>query len=467
MAETENEVETRALSGAEKRHPKALWYLAFSESWERFSYYGMQTLLVLYMANHLLVGERHNDIAGFRTFRSTVEAITGELSTTALASLIFGLYTSTVYLTPIIGGAIADRFFGRTRTIIFGALIMVLGHFLMAFEASFLIALVCIAIGTGCFKGNIASQVGSLYLTDDPARSRAFQIFYLGISLGAIGSPLVCGTLGELYGWEWGFGSAGIGMLIGLAIYLAGRHHLPKETGAARHSNAPKSTSGERKDLLKAAVFLPVLAILVVPNQQIFNAYLLWAQDAYNFEFAGRIVPTSWLISMDAAASVIFLALSVWFWKWWGQNHREPDDFLKIAASGALTAAAFALLAMLAGVDDGKNISLGWAILFHCLNNLAFANMVPVGLSLFTRLSPASFGATAVGIYYLHLFVANNLVGWIGGYLDKMPAQSFWILHSLIAIAGIGLIIIVRYFLQEGRVASDDGANTAKSDGKP
>lgn len=429
------------------RHPKALWFLAFSETWERFSFYGMQTLLVLYMANHLLIGDRQNDIAGFRDFRAGAESVTGELSTTALASLIFGLYTSTVYLTPIIGGAVADGFLGRTRTIVFGALIMVLGHFLMAFEASFLIALGLIAIGTGCFKGNIASQVGSLYAIDDPARSRAFQIFYLGISLGAIGSPLVCGTLGELYGWEWGFGSAGIGMLIGLGVYLAGRKHLPKGIEAVARLKPSKSNASDRKALLRAAVLLPVLAILVVPNQQIFNAYLLWAQDSYNFEFAGHTVPTSWLISIDAAASVTFLALSVAFWKWWGKRHNEPDDFLKIAAAGALTAAAFALLAVLAGTQGGKGISLGWAVLFHSLNNIAFANMVPVGLSLFTRLSPATFGATAVGIYYLHLFVANNLVGWIGGFLDKMPAQNFWLLHSVIAIAGMVMVILVRPLL--------------------
>ena len=434
-------------------HPRALWYLAFSEAWERFSFYGMQTLLVLYMANHLLLEDRQERIIGFEVFRTSIETVTGPLSLVALASLIFGLYSSTVYLTPVLGGAIADRLLGRTRTIVIGALVMVMGHFLMAFEFSFLIALTAIAVGTGLFKGNIASQVGSLYSEGDPARSRAFQIFYLGISLGAIGAPLVCGTLGELYGWHWGFGAAGVGMLLGLAIYLMGRAHLPTaEILPPKAARAPMSAD-DRRRVLRALVLLPVLAVLVVPNQQIFNAYLLWAQDAYDFRFAGRTVPTTWLISIDATASVALLAGSVAFWNWWGTRFTEPDDTYKIAAAGLITAAAFSMLAGLAGLHGPGQMSLGWAVVFHCLNNLAFANMVPVGLSLFTRLSPASFGATAVGVYYLHLFVANNLVGWLGGYLDRMPASQFWLMHAGIAMVGTVLILLTGTMLRTPKEA--------------
>ncbi len=432
-------------------HPQALWYLAFSEAWERFSFYGMQTLLVLYMANHLLLDDRQERIVGFEAFRTAIETVTGPLSLVALASLIFGLYSSTVYLTPILGGAIADRLLGRTRTIVIGALVMVMGHFLMAFEFSFLIALTAIAVGTGLFKGNIASQVASLYSEGDPARSRAFQIFYLGISVGAIGAPLVCGTLGELYGWHWGFGAAGVGMLLGLAIYLAGRKHLPSAETRSQEPVRPRMSADDRRRVLRALVLLPALAILVVPNQQIFNAYLLWAQDAYDFQFAGRTVPTTWLISIDAVASVALLAGSVAFWKWWGTRFTEPDDTYKIVGAGLITAAAFTMLAGLAGMHEPGQLSLGWAVAFHCLNNLAFANMVPVGLSLFTRMSPASFGATAVGVYYLHLFVANNLVGWLGGYLDRMPVPQFWLMHAGIAILGTVLVLLVGNMLRVPR----------------
>lgn len=446
-------VESMAAKARDPGHPRSLWFLAFSEAWERFSFYGMQTLLVLYMANHLLLDDRQEEVVGFGAFRAAIETITGSLSLVALASLIFGLYSSTVYLTPIMGGAIADRLLGRTRTIVIGALVMVMGHFLMAFEFSFLIALAAIAIGTGLFKGNIASQVGSLYSEGDPARSRAFQIFYLGISLGAIGAPLICGTLGELYGWHWGFGAAGVGMLLGLAIYLLGRRHLPAaEIRSPKATRAPMSAD-DRRRVMRALVLLPVLAILVVPNQQIFNAYLLWAQDAYDFQIAGQTVPTTWLISIDAAASVALLAGSVAFWRWWGSRFTEPDDTYKIAGAGLVTAGAFGMLAGLAGFSEPGQLSLGWAVAFHCLNNLAFANMVPVGLSLFTRMSPASFGATAVGVYYLHLFVANNIVGWLGGYLDKMPISQFWLMHAGIAVVGTILVLLAGMMFRSPREA--------------
>jgi len=222
-------------------HPRGLGYIAFTEAWERFSYYGMQALLVLYMVNRLLHPGHIEHIAGFGPFRHLIESFRGPLSVQALASTIFGLYTGLVYLTPIAGGFIADRFLGRTRTITIGALLMSAGHFLMAFDATFLLALTCLLTGVGCFKGNLASQVGALYPTGDNRRADAFQIYYLFINGGVIAAPLIAGTLGEKVGWHYGFGAAGVGMLIGLTIYLAGRKHLPPDSpGVERNASAPK-----------------------------------------------------------------------------------------------------------------------------------------------------------------------------------------------------------------------------------
>src|SRR2546430_14036909 len=216
--------EDRAFFG----HPRGLGYIAFTEAWERFSYYGMQSLLILYMVHQLLHPGHIEHIAGFTPFRHFLETLyRGPLPVQPLASAIFGLYTGLVYLTPIGGGFLADRLLGRTRTITLGALLMAAGQFLIAFDATFLIALTCLLIGVGCFKGNLASQVGALYATGDNRRADAFQIYYIFINAGVIISPLVAGTLGEVYGWHWGFGAAGVGMLIGLTIYLFGRKHLP------------------------------------------------------------------------------------------------------------------------------------------------------------------------------------------------------------------------------------------------
>ncbi len=224
-------------------HPRGLAYIAFAEAWERFSYYGMQALLVLYMVNRLLHPPHVDHIAGFGPFRQVIESFRGPLDVQPLASTIFGLYTGLVYLTPVVGGLIADRWLGRTFTITIGASLMALGHFLMAFDVTFLIALTCLLTGVGCFKGNLASQVGALYPTGDNRRADAFQIYYIFINGGVIAAPLIAGTLGEKVGWHWGFGAAGVGMLIGLSIYLSGRPSRPLSKKRKRAQITPPKRS--------------------------------------------------------------------------------------------------------------------------------------------------------------------------------------------------------------------------------
>ncbi len=434
-------------------HPRGLGYLAFTEAWERFSYYGMQTLLVLYMVGQLLHPGHIERVAGFGPFRGALEhAYGGPLSVQALASAIFGLYTGLVYLTPIAGGLIADRVLGRTRTVTIGALLMAAGHFLMAFDFSFLIALSCLLAGVGCFKGNLASQVGALYATGDNRRADAFQIYYLFINAGVIAAPLIAGTLGEVYGWHYGFGAAGVGMLIGLTIYLAGRKWLPPDSPVvlekSEHVAKIPLTHREKMGIVALIALLPVLTIAVIGNQQIFNAYLVWAQDNANLIFFGRKMPTTWLITLDSIVSVTFLAGAVIFWRLWSKKYPEPTEITKmgigslVAVTGFLSLAAGAALAASAG---GK-VSIGWLITFHVLNSIGFANVFPVSLALYARVAPAALSATIIGIFYLHLFAANNLVGWIGGFLEKMPATRFWLLHA--ALCGTaGLVFLVSGYL--------------------
>src|SRR6476620_7622354 len=211
-------------------HPKGLGYLGFTEACERFSYYSMQTLLVLYMVNYLLLPEHVGKVVGLAWLRSWHYA---GLDAQPLSSAIFGDYTSLVYLTPILGGIIADKLTGRRIALIVGALVMALGHFLMAFEGAFLFALLALIIGVGLFKGNIATQVGELYGERDLRRAMAFQIFYIFINVSVIAAPLVSGTLGQEVGWHYGFGCAGVVMVLGLFIYLAGRRSLPEDLGVA------------------------------------------------------------------------------------------------------------------------------------------------------------------------------------------------------------------------------------------
>lgn len=435
-------------------HPKALGYLAFSEAWERFSYYGMQSLLVLYMVKQLLLTPHVEAIAGFETFRAIIGAIyglPGDASTQQVASTIFGLYTSLVYLTPIAGGFIADRLLGRTRTIIVGALLMSAGHFLMAFDASFLLALLCLVLGTGCFKGNIAGQVGGLYAEGDLRRADAFQIFYLGINAGVIAAPLIAGTLGEGVGWHYGFGAAGVGMLIALVIYLAGRRHLPPDPPLRRAAKAdrPKLSVHDWRTIAVLVLLIPVLASSVLVNQQIFNAYLVWADRSVDMTLFGQRLPTTWLITLDSIVSVSFLAGMVVFWRLWAKRFREPDEMGKltigafISVLGALSLAAGAAVA----AASGTQVSLWWLIAFEVFNSAAFANMLPVSLALYARASPPAVVGTMIGVYYLHLVIGNQTVGVLGTFLEKMPAANFWLMHAGIAAgAAVVFLVVGRFF---------------------
>ncbi|MEP6976190.1 MAG: oligopeptide:H+ symporter, partial [Spartobacteria bacterium] len=249
-------------------HPRGLWYLAFTEAWERFSYYGMQALLVLYMVKYLLLPGRIEHVVAFEGFRRL--PLYGGLEGQALASAIFGTYSASVYLTPIFGGFLADRILGRRRTVLLGALTMAAGHFLMAFEGAFLFALLCLVLGCGMFKGNIASQVGSLYRPNDLRRADAFQIFYLGINAGVIASPLIVGTLGEVYGWHYGFAAAGVGMLLATGIYLSGQKYLPagEITTRTTAATAPRAklTGRDWRAIIALILLIPVLAVAIVPN---------------------------------------------------------------------------------------------------------------------------------------------------------------------------------------------------------
>ena len=425
-------------------HPIGLAYLSFAEAWERFSYYGMQALLVLYMGQRLLLPGHVENVAGFAPFRAAVESIYGPLSTGALASAIFGLYAGGVYLTPLAGGFIADRFLGRTATVTIGASLMAIGHFLMAFEVSFLAALACLLIGVGCFKGNIASQVGELYAPDDLRRADAFQIYMLGIQIAGIVSPLVCGTLGQEVAWHWGFGAAGVGMVFGLMIYLSGRRYLPREkrVRSTERAQREKLVAHEIKTVAVLALLVPVLAVASLGNMQIFNAYLVWGDAHFDLDFFGQKMPATWLISLDAILSTVTIVASVAFWRWWGTTHREPDETFKVAVGalvGALGPLVLALAALQAG---GGKVGLGWALAFHVLNDLGFANVFPVGLALFSRAAPSTLAGLMIGVYYLNLFLSNMMVGWLGGLLEKMSGASFWLLHAALVAAAGGIMLL-------------------------
>ncbi|MGA2871915.1 MAG: MFS transporter, partial [Verrucomicrobiota bacterium] len=258
-------------------------------------------------------------------------------------------------------------------------------------------------------------------------------------------------TLGETVGWPWGFGAAGVGMLIGLFIYLAGRPALPPEK--LRDGEVVRSPLTRRDGLAVAVliVLVPVLALSLVGNQEIFNAYLIWAQKNFQLVFFGKTMPITWMLSVDAFISTILMAGSVLFWHWWAKRWTEPDEITKMVIGVVIAAMAPTVLAVASTVvaSTGHPVSLAWAVGFHILNDLGFANVMPVGLALYSRAAPKGLAGVMVAVYYLQLFLANMLVGYLGSLFDKMPSTQFWLLHVGLMAASAVALLAVRYFASD------------------
>jgi len=436
-------------------HPKGLGYLAFVEGCERFSYYSMQTLLVLYMVNYLLP-ERFDAVAGLGWLQQWRY---GGMEGQPLASAIFGDYTALVYLTPILGGIAADRWLGRRAALIAGGAIMALGHFLMAFEGSFLFALMALVVGVGLFKGNIASQVGELYREGDLRRAMAFQIFYIAINVSVIAAPLVSGTLGENVGWHWGFGSAGVVMVIGLVLYIMAGPYLPADNRPAKNAAAApreKLTGNDWNRIVAVVLLVPVMAVALLTNQQIFNAYLVWADEHFQLTFFGMTVPTTWMITIDATLSFSMLVAVAWFWNWRAKKTgSEPDELGKMIIGSVFTVLGGLCLVIAAATQGDGKIGLFWPVMFHLFNSIGFSHVLPVSLALFTRLAPRQFNATIIGIYYLAFFAANLITGTTGGWYSTWDTTQFWLFH--VATAAVGLVAFALFKVLLAKRLMGDG----------
>lgn len=392
--------------------------------WERFSYYGMKALLVYYMMRHLLFSQEQ-------------------------ASHIYGLYTGFVYFTPFFGGLLADRVLGQRRTVIVGAVLMAIGHFLMCLESMFFPALLFLILGNGAFKPNISTQVGALYAQGDHRRDRAFSIFYLGINLGALFSPLVCGTLGEFYGWHYGFSAAGVGMLVGLTIYLAGQKHLAPDYLAGRtsgHVPREEALSRDNRNKILGLVVLMLFAIIFwgVYEQQ-GNTLALWAATNTNRHVLGWEMPASWFQAFNPAMIILLTPVITSFWSWQARRGSEPSSVAKMAIGCMLLGSSFVVMILAAHVSAGQEkVSLWWLTACILILTIGELFLSPVGLSLVTKLAPARMVSMLMGMWFLSSFAGNYLAGYIGTFWERMPKQSFFAILSLLSMgAGLGILAVL------------------------
>jgi POT family proton-dependent oligopeptide transporter len=427
--------------------PPALAYLAFTEAWERFSYYGMTALLVLYMSHALFLPGHLEHVVGFAGFRAALETVFGRLSPLALASHTYGLYTAFVYFTPVFGGFVADRWIGRRNAVMLGAVLMSFGHFAMAFDASFLLALLLLIVGCGLLKGNISSQVGHLYAENDGAgRTRGFSIFSMGINIGAVAGPLLCGLLAQLYGWHAGFGLAGVLMLIGLATYAAGYRHLRETTRAERETVAAAPMDAAQWRIL--AILVVVIALTVfqsISYYQNSNMGLIWIDHNVDLDLLGFSIPVPWFSAMDSFVSIVSVPVLIALWQRQAAHGGEPGEMAKIV-TGAFLASAGNMMLVIASLF-GHRVSALFPVAYAIFLGVAFLYYWPTLLALVSRATPHRLKATMMGAVFLSLFVSNNIIGWIGGFYEQMSPARFWAMHAAIAAAGGVLALLLKRWL--------------------
>src|SRR5471032_835517 len=438
-------------SGTFLGEPRALAYLAFTEAWERFSYYGMTALLVLYMTHALLLPGHVEHVAGFTAFRASLQSVFGPMSTLALASQIFGLYSGFVYFTPVFGGWIADKWIGQRNAVALGAVLMSAGHIAMAFDVSFLLALLLLVVGCGFLKGNISTQVGGLYAEDDSVgRTRGFSIFSIGINVGAVTGPLLCGLLAQLYGWHAGFGLAGLLMLIGLATYIAGYRMLTEETVRANRLATAAPLDGAQWRVIAALVLVMALTVFQsIAYYQNTNMNLIWIDRSVDLDLLGFHIPVAWFNSIDSFVSILAVPPLFALWRWQAVRGGEPGEIAKIATGAWIAALANLLLAV--GCLLATRVSVLVPIMYDVLLGIAFLYYWPTLLALVSRAAPPGLKATLMGCSFLSLFLSDITLGWLGSFYEHMTPAMFWSLHAAIAATGGVLAMVLARPLEIGR----------------
>jgi proton-dependent oligopeptide transporter, POT family len=431
-------------------HPRGLSTLFFTEMWERFSYYGMRALLILFMVAPITTGG-----LGFTTRR---------------AATIYGLYTMAVYASSIPGGWFADRVIGHYRSVLCGGILITLGHFSMAIPTlqTFFLGLALIVLGTGMLKPNVSTMVGFLYRPDDAGRDAGFSLFYMGINLGAMTAPLVCGFLGQKVNWHFGFAAAGVGMLLGLTQYILGRKHLPESTPARQRAvddaaDEPLTPSDWKRIGAICVLFVFALIFWSV-FEQAGSTLTLFADHHTRLSLFGWTFPSSWFQS-EQPLFVIALA-PVFAWLWVRLGKREPSSATKFAAGLALTAIGFLIILPAARIAETQHtrVSPLWLTMLYLVHTFGELCLSPVGLSLVTKISPKKVVGLMMGFWFLATSLGNFFAGFIASFADRYPLYRIFTIDFLLAAAGaIALAMLIRPL----RSLSVVRASPPATDGRP
>jgi proton-dependent oligopeptide transporter, POT family len=471
-------------------HPRGLGLLFVVEMWERFSYYGMRAILVLYLVNALAWSD-------------------GD------AARLYGSYTGLVYITPLIGGYLADRLLGTRRSLVIGGIIISLGHFALAFGPDpvtdgialhdmaalwpFYLGLGLVVIGTGFFKPNVSTMVGQIYRDGDTRRDAGFTIFYMGINLGAFLSPLICGWLGERVGWHYGFGAAGVGMVLGLIIYVWGRdRYLPGIGTIVRHDPSNAAAVGaesleetrnwgaalvgaaigagavffggggaipmviasigtsaaamalagthgeERKRVLALFIVIFFVIFFWMAFEQAGSSMNLFADRHTDRTFGTWEMPASWFQSLNPLFILLFAPVFAGIWTRLGSRGREPSTPLKMVMGLTLLGMGFIFLVVAGGrVDGGVQVSFIWLTLAYLLHTWGELALSPVGLSYVTKVAPVKFASLLMGAWFLANAAANYLGGWLASQTENIPSQGQFFTIPVATSFGAALLFLL------------------------
>jgi POT family proton-dependent oligopeptide transporter len=438
-------------------HPKALYLLFFTEMWERFSYYGMRGILMLYMIK--LWAEN-----GLNIPEST-------------ASLVYGFFTGFVYFTPIIGGYLADKYLGQRKAITIGGITMMVGQFcLFAINTHFGLALglILLIIGNGFFKPNISTLVGRLYREGDDRRDSAFSIFYMGINAGALLAPLVCGTLAEewfavkgadgqilSYGFKYGFLAASIGMAIGqIAFNLLAKKYLLEigekpakevKTEVIDATVLKKPLSTIEKQRITVIVILTFFVIFFWAGfEQAGSSMTIYTDKYINRELFGWTIPTTYFQSVNPLFIVLLGPIFAWFWtSKFGRRLTTPVKMslgMILLGIGFLFmyVATFSVSVVGSGAEEEilKKAALSWLVLTYFFHTIGELCLSPVGLSVVTKLAPVKLASMLMGVWMLSSFVANIIGGFIAAYVEKLGAGTIFVSIAMFVI-GLGVLMLI------------------------
>jgi POT family proton-dependent oligopeptide transporter len=420
-------------------HPRGLAVLSATQVWERFSFFGMNALLGLYMTRQLLQPGHVEQVLGFAGFRAFLEALFGSMTDLALAALIFGLYSGLFNIMPVLGGWLADRFIGQRRAVLAGLLLMTAGHLTMASEPLFLIALALLVSGGGLLVGNLYAQVGNLYGAGDTRRDRGYSVHLIALNTGAFAAPLVAGTLGERFGFHWGFTAAGIGMLIGVATYWLGRDQLPSDRSLATEVAGIRDPHARRRILAILIATLPYI-VAIASAMQAYNIVIIWAETALDRSVLGFVAPVTWLITFDGLASIIGVALTIAVWRSLAASGREPGIMGKLAIGSMAVASAWGLMALTASAQASPLLPV---LVFFLLLGLGYGWMLPSIYAFASSTAPIGTVTTMVSIAVMAFGLGNIGSGWLGRFYEPLGANGFFALLAGVGVAGALLAVVL------------------------